>query len=497
MRRLVNSRALLVLGLFLVACSESVVPPSIPLEALRSATTPFNNAGQCLGNDVMTWPEFVLGGENVQDPGDVNCTSNDITIEAIVATEIFQNGAWQEILPGTSGSCTAGEPVTFRFTTAFENNTTAERLDAGFWLATDGGGAKGGSCNHYNLTNLSSGGVSDQDGDQCGDLEVGASTTVNFGEITVPCADGGDGNLAVASCIAWKSTDGDNLCPEPSVAGPDGFRAGTLPETLSKCNCDVQSVNITPSAPRTALLEVRKACSPSTDGGTFDLSIDGVTVTDNAACGTGTGAQSVSAGSTANPGAFHDFAEGDFNTAAYSSTYQCVDRSTLTVVNQCGAGGNAACSGAGTGPVSIRTNPDQNIVCSFTNTAVNTSTDGSITFSNGTFSLLRDQTTDALSGTIPIRNNSMGATVVTVTSLTITDAWVKQGNMLIPRTVTGCVFTPSSASINPGATQNFTMTGCDVSPSVANKKDLNFTVRATTTGTAQPFYERTYKAKAQ
>jgi hypothetical protein len=495
MRRLVNSRALFVLGLFLMACSESVVTPSIPLDALRSATVPFNNAGQCLGNDVMTWPDFVQGGD-IQDPDDVNCTANDISIEAIIATEIFQNGAWQPIEPGASGSCTTGESVTFRFTTSIENNVIADRLDAGVWLATDGGGAKDGSCNHYNLPNISNG-VNDLDGDQCGDLAPAASTSLDFGEITVPCVDGGDGNLAVAACLAWKSFGGDRFCPESTVAGPDGFRAGTLPESISKCNCDTQSVNITPSAPRTALLEVRKACSPTTDGGTFDLSIDGSVVADNAVCGSGSGAQSVSAGSTANPGAFHDFAEGDFNTAAYSSTYQCVQRTTGALVSQCGAGGTAACSGTGTGPVSIRTNPDQDIICSFTNTAVSTTTEGSIMFSNGTFTLLRDQTTDALSVTVPIRNNSMVPTVVTVTSLTVTDAWVKQGSMQIPRTVTGCVFTPSSASINPGATQNFTISGCDVSPSVGNKKDLNFIVRATTTGTAQPFYERTYKAKAQ
>jgi hypothetical protein len=339
------------------------------------------------------------------------------------------------------------------------------------------------------------------DGDQCGDFDefdVPPRATLNFGEITVPCVAGGDSKLSIGSCVAWTPQLGDRVCPVAEISGPNGFRAGTLPESVVKCNCEPISVAaITPSAPRTALLDVQKACSPTTDAGTFDLSIDGAVVADNAACGTGTGAQSVNAGSVANPGAFHTFAELDFNTAAYTSAYQCVDRSTSTVVNQCGAAGTAACSGTGTGPVSIKTNPDQDIVCSFTNTVVTTPTAGSIAFSNGSFSLLRDATTDALSGTIPIRNNSMGATVVTVTSLTITEAWVKQGNMQIPRTVTGCVFTPTSASINPGATQNFALSGCDVSPSVDNKKDLNFIVRATTTGTAQPFYERTYRAKAQ
>ena len=500
MRRLVNPNVLFVVALFLWSCSESVVPPALTLDPVLSASVPFNNAGACLGNDIMTWPEYVGGGSGVENPSDVNCTSNDVEIAAMTPTEIFKNGAWVPVAAGES--CTIGEQVTFRFSTELQSNVLlSQRRDVGVWLATDGGGALGGACNHYNMpTNPLASGVSNLEGDQCGDfdaLSVPPGTTLNFGEITVPCVAGTDGKLAIGSCVAWTSQFSDRTCPVAEVSGPDGFRAGTLPENVSRCNCQPVSLDITPSAPRTALLEVRKACSPANDAGTFDLSIDGGVVADNAVCGSGSGAQSVSAGSTANPGAVHTFAEGDFNTAAYTSAYQCVDRATSAVVNQCGAGGTAACSGAGSGPVSIKTDPDQDIVCSFTNTAVSTPTDGSIAFVNGDFSLMRDQTTDALSGTVPIRNNSMGATVVTVTSLTITEAWVKQGNMQIPRTVTGCVFTPSSASINAGATQNFTLTGCDVSPSVENKKDLNFTIRATTTGTAQPFYERTYKTKAQ
>jgi hypothetical protein len=504
MKGLVNSHALVVAALSLIACSESVVPPdTIPQDALLSATTPFNNSGACLGNDVATWSEFVLGAHPEMDPNDVNCTSNDIELGDIVVTEIFKDGAWVPVSEGEALSCTAGETVTFRFNAEVVSNVSfSQRRDIGVWLATDGGGAVGGACNHYNMpTNPLAAGVSNVDGDQCGDFDefdVPPRATLNFGEITVPCVAGGDSKLSIGSCVAWTPQLGDRVCPVAEISGPNGFRAGTLPESVVKCNCEPISVAaITPSAPRTALLDVQKACSPTTDAGTFDLSIDGAVVADNAACGTGTGAQSVNAGSVANPGAFHTFAELDFNTAAYTSAYQCVDRSTSTVVNQCGAAGTAACSGTGTGPVSIKTNPDQDIVCSFTNTVVTTPAAGSIAFSNGSFSLLRDATTDALSGTIPIRNNSMGATVVTVTSLTITEAWVKQGNMQIPRTVTGCVFTPTSASINPGATQNFALSGCDVSPSVDNKKDLNFIVRATTTGTAQPFYERTYRAKAQ
>lgn len=499
MKRPINSHALVVVALSLVACSESVVPPAIPLDPLLSATTPFNNAGQCLGNDVMTWPEFVTGGSDLTDPEDLNCVSNDVGISTITATEMLVGGTW---VPVTGGSafCTAGEPVTFRFNASLES-FAFDRRDVGVWLATDGGGALNGSCNHYNLpTSPLPSGVSNVDGDQCGDFgDTGSSTTLNFGEITVPCAAGADGNLAVGSCVAWTIpiAGSARVCPVEAVSGPNGYRAGTLPDNVARCNCEPQSVNITPSAPRTALLEVRKACSPANDAGTFDLSIDNVVLADNATCGGSTGARSVSAGSTANPGAFHTFSEGDFNTAAYSSAYQCVARASGAVVSQCGAGGNASCSGTGTGPVSIQSDPDQDIVCSFTNTQVNTGTDGSVNFLNGAFSLARDQTTDALSGTVPIRNNSMGPTVVTVTSVSLTEAWVKQGNMQIPRTVTGCVFTPSSASINPGATQNFTMTGCDLSASVDNKKDLFFVVRATTSGTAQPFYERTYKVKAQ
>ena len=107
MRRLVNSSALFVVALSLVACSESVVFPEIPLDALRSATTPVNNSGQCLGNDVMTWPQYVLGGSNVEDPNDLNCTANDVEVTALTVSEIFTNGEW--VPAGASATCTAGD----------------------------------------------------------------------------------------------------------------------------------------------------------------------------------------------------------------------------------------------------------------------------------------------------------------------------------------------------------------------------------------------------
>src|SRR5207249_3799234 len=46
-----------------------------------------------------------------------------------------------------------------------------------------------------------------------------------------------------------------------------------------------------------ATLTVNKVCVPSTDTGKFNLRVDGTTVTSDAACGTGTGAQVYSAGS--------------------------------------------------------------------------------------------------------------------------------------------------------------------------------------------------------
>ena len=132
---------------FTLGCADH--PPPLPSEAASSrpsfgASTPFNNAGQCLGNDAVTWHDFVEGMH--EDPDALNCTSNDVEVANVVATEMLVNGVWTP-LGLNPVSCVEGEVITLRMHATLEHNAPADRLDVGLWLATDGGNAISGSCN--------------------------------------------------------------------------------------------------------------------------------------------------------------------------------------------------------------------------------------------------------------------------------------------------------------------------------------------------------------
>jgi hypothetical protein len=120
---------------------------------------------------------------------------------------------------------------------------------------------------------------------------------------------------------------------------------------------------------------------------------------------------------------------------------------------------------------------------------------GSIMLQTGSFTLIGGQTSDALSGTFSIRNSSGGTQQVLVTNLSIVNATFKTGSNVVQAAVSGCVFSPLPVSIPAGGSQSFTVTGCQVTPSV--RRDLTFTIRATINGGDQPFYERTYKVRTQ
>jgi hypothetical protein len=487
------------IALALQACGEQPVEPgALPDTPRFGATAPFNNAGACLGNDMVTWSDLVGGVNPGSDPALVaGCTAADVMVQRVNLTEVLVAGEWVPASPGETYFCDAGGSVSFRATAVLRGFSPTARLDAGLWLATDGGNAKTGSCSHFNIpTSPLPTGASNSDGDQCGDLAAD-STFLSLGTLTMPCAAEPGGDIEFGSCTAWSTAGSDRACPVASIPGPDGFRAGTLPDNLSKCSCTTMSVPIQPSAPQHALLEVRKACSPTADAGTFDLAIDGVVLADDATCGGTTGVHAVGAGSQAVPGAFHTFAESDFPASSYMTAWQCQHRGSGAPVAQCGEDGNGSCAGTGPGPVGIRTFPGQDIICTFTNTRQDAPSTGSISLQNSSFSLQRNTTTAALSGSIPVRNTSGPGVAVTVTGIEVTQAWVKQGNTQIPHSVTSCSYSPLPVAIPAGATQAIVVTGCDVVPGVDNRKDLNFTFRVHTTGTAQPFAEKTYKAKAQ
>src|SRR4029450_1107608 len=262
-----------------------------------------------------------------------------------------------------------GDPLFLQMAAIVDETSTSQRTDIGIWIGLSGSNGRTGSCNQYNLTDQgiplggTVGGVSNIDGDQCGDMKNGDSTLVQLGKIQVLCqaATPQDTLVHIGSCLGWTQPGSDQVCPRDPPGGPNGFRWATTPGTTSKCNCEGFDVPITVA--RFAFLEVVKACSPSSiTGATFDLLIDNSNqFADNVACGGTTGSQKLSAGTTSNPGAVHSHGEGDFGggftSADYTSSFSCVNR----------VGGGARGSGTSLGPNNITLQPDDDVICTYTN----------------------------------------------------------------------------------------------------------------------------------
>ena len=605
-----------VFGLFTLACSEPPAgirdDPSASSHPLFGESTPFNNAGQCLGDDAVTWYQLVSGLNETSSPSDLNCTSNDVEVTSVVATQMLVNGTWVNLGANNPISCTEGEVISIRATATLSDNASAGRSDVGLWIGTDGGDAQTGSCNHYNLpTDPLPSGVSDLDSDTCGDMLAG-TTEVDLGELTLVCHAGESGGLEIPSCVAWSPYGTDRVCPVDSIAGANGFRAGTLPNTQVRCNCQPVAVTIpTDSVPTdtTGTLTIIKDAVPNdpqdfsfSTGGSgltpFSLDDDADTtlanqrtfsgliagtyyVKENAAPGFDLTAITCSAGGvrgtadtvtiTISPGAnvtctFTNtkraivqlnkresnslpltrgwmFEVRDGASTSNAGTVVATGSaniSTGVVAFACTSGTNPLCANVGGvarfKPVALqiceRNMPGgwSNNISGFTpagspsegtdsateciNVSLNAGAQGvpagvpdpinnvppsvsggSITLQTGSFTLIGGQTSDALSGNFSIRNSSSGTQQVLVTSLSIIDATFKDGANLVQATVTGCVFSPLPVVIGASASQTFTVTGCQVTPSV--RKELMFTIRAKISGGSQPFYDRVYKVRAQ
>lgn len=223
--------ACLAASLTLASCAEQR-PPLAPEDApvpgpSFTETTPFNNAGQCMVDDVNTF-----GG------GPTNCTANDIRI-----AEAFPTA-------GGTLTCTPGTSVTVDLTARFTATSNAERQDIGAWVATDGGNGRTGACNHYNLpTNPLPTNTINGDGDQCAGMSSAPTpdALVPLGTLTLPCSNivtvGGETFLHVGSCLSWTVPGQDGVCADdrdgngtPNQASD--FRAATIPGTPAKCNCE-------------------------------------------------------------------------------------------------------------------------------------------------------------------------------------------------------------------------------------------------------------------
>jgi hypothetical protein len=357
----------------LAACGESTVGPKseiAPSGPSFTATVPFNNGGVCMADDAVAAPTGTIDGvKNGDDPlTATNCTSNDVRIATTTLNSYRLSDGQGGFLPpvtfnpGDIVNCNEGDQIVLNLNAKLEETANSARSDIGIWIATDGGDALTGACNHYNLV-PGSGGVTNPDNDSCGDLNAGAVVPAfPLGDITAVCETATNTStlLHVGSCLGWKEPGADTACPLASQgATPDGFRWGTLYANKSKCNCDGFDVPIIVN--RVAHLEVVKACVPSNDAGKFNLQIDAVTKTTDAACGGTTGRLEVGAGTNVNPGAAHTFGElagTNTNLSDYTSTRSCVN-----VVG----GATRLASAAGTGG-SVTLQPNDDVICTITNT---------------------------------------------------------------------------------------------------------------------------------
>jgi len=257
----------------LVSCGGDTTAPNTGIAPTPvpsyNATTPFNNAGQCMADDAVRAPTGTISGVKFgDDPATaLNCTSQDVKIATATVTNYLiadANGNFSgtpiPYNPGDNVTCTVNRRIQLTMSAKLNETASSARSDIGIWLATDGGNGQTGACNHYNLPVTPLGtGVTNPDGDSCGDLDAGAVVN-NFelGTFVAVCETAPNSTnslLHIGSCLGWKEPGGDKVCPlpdaNPNVApnwvteSPDGYRFGTLYANKSKCNCDGFDVPIT------------------------------------------------------------------------------------------------------------------------------------------------------------------------------------------------------------------------------------------------------------
>jgi prealbumin domain-containing protein len=321
----------------------------------------FNNSDACMADDVA---EFA--------GGPVNCTAQDAPVANVTVTSI--NG---DPFTGQPFVCTS-QTVSLGLTATLTSNSQSVRGDMGVWVATDGGNALTGQCNHY-IVPPGTPNSFNADNDSCAGIVASidgqpVSVQFNLGVLTVPCVDNdNNGFIDLNGCLAWTvpGQEGDATCPDNAdgiapAGTADDYRAATIPGTPAKCKCNSFTVPVI--IPKFATLEIVKTCSPSNDNGTFDLEIDDVVKKDDATCdgvaspANTTGAVQVGAGTNASPGADHTFAESGFTFANYtSSLVSCTDNGAAMAAPAPGAYSPDA-------NLSIHVVPEHAYVCTFLNT---------------------------------------------------------------------------------------------------------------------------------
>ena len=138
--------------LVIAACmgSDTKAPPTaaVPEGPSLGVTDPFNDQGNCLAADVVAAPEGFTGPSLVSG----HCTSQDIKIATADVLEYsFDGTTFLPFDPANPISCEESTPIFLRINAHVKETATSERTDVGVWIAQDGGNARTGVCNHYNL----------------------------------------------------------------------------------------------------------------------------------------------------------------------------------------------------------------------------------------------------------------------------------------------------------------------------------------------------------
>lgn len=118
----------------------------------------FNGSGNCLAQDAYDGGA-VSSPSTLADTGrGGGCTANDIRVaHADLISWGLGSGPGKDTLatteydPANPPTCKEGDSLYVHLHSDIQQTTSAERTDIGIWVANDGGFARTGTCNHYNL----------------------------------------------------------------------------------------------------------------------------------------------------------------------------------------------------------------------------------------------------------------------------------------------------------------------------------------------------------
>jgi len=362
-------------GFVVVSCGEEVPTaldedstPTVTESAADAAETPLfvveaEAVGTCMGDESVG---FVPGMSN---PEQLNCTAEDVII------------ANADKISGPA-FCVEGTDVTVTLQADILTNSEERRSDIGVWIATDGGDARVGSCQHFyfldpQLSNF------DLPADLCRDvgekiLYTGVALNNPAAPITIKCQDtNDDGFLDAGSCIGWKIPGADAECPDDADGnGTPGqvtdFIKGTLPGNKAKCKCGLVDIDI--PVVQQAKIKVVKDLNPASDPGRFNLAIYDATAGP-------TQGSVVSSATNVGDGGDTGYWSAQWNTGDDDYTHTFYVQETMGTPNPglmfynssyvCkdgGGTGSTVASGSNTGPSApILLNSNDDVVCTFTN----------------------------------------------------------------------------------------------------------------------------------